>query len=293
MARQHHPGVHAFRAGIAIALGAATIISPVIGVKGLIEPQHSARASVRNLPRAASVLPPVEFLAVPPDPEPAGVLPAEFHSPVPVELSPAEIEALRVKGEAVSVSQARAAMPDCTGNVVNPDAENGKLNVEDLCVLPWTATDGSEQGPRRLRGDAALALGRLNAEYAVVFGADLCVGDAYRSYEEQVQVKARKPGLAAAPGASNHGWALAVDLCGGIQDDHSEQWKWMVANAPKFGWDNPEWAREGGRGPHEPWHFEYVAEVAKQRAKRDAAAAAAEQSSPRTTHQASKRRTRG
>jgi D-alanyl-D-alanine carboxypeptidase len=38
-----------------------------------------------------------------------------------------------------------------------------------------------------------------------------------------------------------------------------EHYAWLLENAPAFGWDNPAWARKGGSGPYEPWHFEYVA----------------------------------
>jgi LAS superfamily LD-carboxypeptidase LdcB len=82
--------------------------------------------------------------------------------------------------------------------------------------------------------------------------------DSYRDYASQVSVRARKPALAARPGTSQHGWGLAVDLAGGVEaaDEH---WAWLRDNAPAYGWDNPEWAREGGDGPYEPWHWEYVA----------------------------------
>jgi LAS superfamily LD-carboxypeptidase LdcB len=91
------------------------------------------------------------------------------------------------------------------------------------------------------------------------FGDDLCVTDAYRSYSEQVSVRWRKPGLAARPGTSQHGWGLAVDLCSSEAKDGTARHRWMRENAPDFGWDNPDWARSGGRGPFEPWHWEYVA----------------------------------
>jgi LAS superfamily LD-carboxypeptidase LdcB len=58
------------------------------------------------------------------------------------------------------------------------------------------------------------------------------------------------------PGTSNHGWALAVDLCGGINIGGSAQWAWMVANAARFGFVQPDWASPGGEKP-EPWHWEY------------------------------------
>ena len=65
-----------------------------------------------------------------------------------------------------------------------------------------------------------------------------------------------KPGLAAVPGTSNHGWALAVDLCGGIHIAGSAQWTWMTANAGRFGFVQPDWAGPAGEKP-EPWHWEY------------------------------------
>jgi LAS superfamily LD-carboxypeptidase LdcB len=66
----------------------------------------------------------------------------------------------------------------------------------------------------------------------------------------------RKPALAAVPWTSNHGWALAVDLCDGINVAGSAQWKWMTVNAGRFGFVQPDWARQGSEKP-EPWHWEY------------------------------------
>jgi hypothetical protein len=43
-------------------------------------------------------------------------------------------------------------------------------------------------------------------------GRPLVITDAYRDYDEQVDVAHRKPPLAANPGYSKHGWGLAVDL---------------------------------------------------------------------------------
>jgi hypothetical protein len=105
-----------------------------------------------------------------------------------------------------------------------------------------------------LRPDAAAALDRLSAAYAARFGHPLGVTDSYRDLAGQVSVARRKPGLAAKPGTSNHGWALALDLVVGGYG--STDYLWLRANAPRFGWDNPEWAR--GQGPKdEPWHWEW------------------------------------
>ena len=74
----------------------------------------------------------------------------------------------------------------------------------------------------------------------------------------QVAVKRSKPGLAARPGTSQHGWGLAVDLGGGVQkgDQHYE---WLAEHADDYAWENPEWAQRSGSGPDEPWHWEYAA----------------------------------
>src|SRR5699024_5407388 len=88
------------------------------------------------------------------------------------------------------------------------------------------------------------------------FGSPISVTDAYRDYATQVILKRRKGRMAATPGTSNHGWALAVDLGSGINSFGSAQHRWMRANAPKFGWIHPGWARQSGSLP-EPWHWEF------------------------------------
>jgi LAS superfamily LD-carboxypeptidase LdcB len=126
---------------------------------------------------------------------------------------------------------------------------NGFLPASTLCPL-------STGRGHRLRTDAARAFERLQATYASSLGRPMCVTDSYRSYAAQVDVFARKPSLAAVPGTSQHGWGLALDLCGGVQLFGSEAHEWMRANGPAFGWHHPHWARQGGRKP-EPWHWEY------------------------------------
>ncbi len=62
--------------------------------------------------------------------------------------------------------------------------------------------------------------------------------------------------VTAVPGTSNHGWALAVDLCDGINVFGTPQWTWMVQHAGRFGFVQPAWAGRHGDKP-EPWHWEY------------------------------------
>ncbi|TFV68948.1 hydrolase [Blastococcus sp. CT_GayMR20] len=125
---------------------------------------------------------------------------------------------------------------------------NGRIPGDALCAL----------GVHRhaLRCDAAASYSLMDDAFQAAFGSRLCITDSYRSYASQVSAFARKPALAAVPGTSNHGWALAVDLCGGINVAGSPQWDWMWANAPRFGFVQPDWAAPGGEKP-EPWHWEY------------------------------------
>ena len=126
--------------------------------------------------------------------------------------------------------------------------QNGRIPVEALCRL---GVDG-----HALRCDAAASYGALAAAYTAAFGTPLCITDSYRSFGAQVGAYHRKPALAAVPGTSNHGWALAVDLCAGVNVAGTPQWTWMTANAARFGFVQPDWARPGGEKP-EPWHWEY------------------------------------
>jgi hypothetical protein len=130
---------------------------------------------------------------------------------------------------------------------------NGRIPTSALTPLSWDAAE-------RLEVDAAAAFEALNVAYRARFGVNIAVTDSYRDYDAQVRVRAEKGNLAAIPGTSNHGWALAVDLGGGINTDYTtSQYLWMDANAPAYGWVNPSWARPGpGFQKREPWHWEYT-----------------------------------
>lgn len=146
-----------------------------------------------------------------------------------------------------------ASIPRPTGTCRGGDIRgfpNGMLPEDALCPL-W-GTSGQV-----LQADAAAAFNAMSHEYAAQFAAPICVTDSYRSYDEQVSVKAAKPTLAATPGMSNHGWGVATDLCDGIESFTSPQHAWMLANAMRFGWFHPAWAEPTGVKP-EPWHWEYA-----------------------------------
>jgi cell wall-associated NlpC family hydrolase len=153
---------------------------------------------------------------------------------------------------------AGAVRVEC-GNTVHPPTSdrsrqwggypNGLIPPSALCPVGV--------GGHRLRCDAAAAYRALSAAFEAGTGAPLCITDSYRSYAGQVDLYGRKPALAAVPGTSNHGWGLAVDLCGGVERFGTAQYAWMVANAGRFGFLHPTWA-DPGNGREEPWHWEYA-----------------------------------
>lgn len=85
-------------------------------------------------------------------------------------------------------------------------------------------------------------------------GFTLGINSTYRSYQGQVDAKARYGNAAAAPGTSNHGWGKAVDF-GAYSNDG---YKWLWKNAGKFGFKPlSNW----GLSPNTPdateaWHWE-------------------------------------
>ncbi|WP_131100234.1 M15 family metallopeptidase [Streptomonospora litoralis] len=126
---------------------------------------------------------------------------------------------------------------------------NGLLPQNSLCELP--------QDGESLRGDAAVDFMKMNQAYAERFGESMCLTSSYRDLSKQQSLYATKPpGMAAVPGTSNHGWGLAVDLCGGVQNQGSPQFNWLEENSTKWGWFHPQWAYSN---PFEPWHWEYEA----------------------------------
>jgi D-alanyl-D-alanine carboxypeptidase len=139
------------------------------------------------------------------------------------------------------------SVPGCDAKI-DESPTNGQVGTDHLCPIG---------GGEMLRPDAAAAFMALNAAYQQRFGVPLQITDAYRTLREQSILRRQKPGLAARPGTSEHGFGLAVDLGGGIESYYTTQHKWMRTHAPDFGFDLPKWARDGN-GREEPWHWEYT-----------------------------------
>jgi len=127
------------------------------------------------------------------------------------------------------------------------DVGNGQLPKEGLCKLPWT-------NKSVLRCDAEFSFELLDQAFKAEFGHDIDITDSYRDYETQVDVREQLGKIAAVPGYSNHGNGIALDLGSNIPDTSSKEYQWMVENAGKFHWYNPEWAQTT---KIEPWHWEY------------------------------------
>ena len=127
--------------------------------------------------------------------------------------------------------------------------ENGAIPADVLTPLSW-------QPEERLRPDAAKDFEKLNAAYKAEFGQDLSLSDSYRSYDEQVALKAKRGKWAATPGTSNHGWAMAVDIRDGVGQFGTPEHEWMLENSARYGWQHPDWAEPNGSLP-EAWHWEY------------------------------------
>jgi hypothetical protein len=153
---------------------------------------------------------------------------------------------VRLDGSAVDPVQV-LAVPE----LPRPSYTNGEVPDDALC-------SATPDGAQHLRCDAAVAYRLLDAAYDDAFGTSICITDSYRSRAGQEDVFRHKPGLAATPGTSNHGWGVATDLCGGIERFDTPEHDWMVTHGPALGWVHPSWAGAGGSRP-EPWHFEYDA----------------------------------
>ena len=170
-----------------------------------------------------------------------------------VEAAPPASVAQAVSAEARTVLAAsrsveRSPLPGCDSSAM-PKGTNGKLSTEGLCELWGTGSYA--------RADAAVALAALNEAYIQKFGNNMCITDGYRTLSSQYSLKSSKGDFAATPGTSEHGWGLAVDLCASTYQG-SVKTQWLRTNAPLFGWDNPAWARPGGSGATEPWHWEFT-----------------------------------
>jgi LAS superfamily LD-carboxypeptidase LdcB len=132
------------------------------------------------------------------------------------------------------------------------DSPNGAIPEKYLCHVDFNATV-------LLRCDAALALESLDRAYRKQTGHHLAVVSSYRTVSKQEVLFNEKGELAAAPGTSNHGRGLAIDLAGAgdVGQYDSPVYLWLKAHAQAYGWHHPAAMEADGPGPYEPWHWEF------------------------------------
>jgi LAS superfamily LD-carboxypeptidase LdcB len=129
---------------------------------------------------------------------------------------------------------------------------NGAIPEKYLCHVGFNSTV-------LLRCDAALALESLDRAYREQTGHHLAVVSSYRTVSNQEVLFTEKGELAAAPGTSNHGRGLAIDLAGAgdLGQYDSPVYQWLKAHAQTYGWHHPAAMEADGPGPYEPWHWEF------------------------------------
>lgn len=182
---------------------------------------------------------------------------------------------------AANYQAAVAIVTNLTGDMLLDD-EVGGFDVAEFCagsvsdgigdggwggysngLIPATALCPLTAPGQLLRCDAGQAWDAMAAAFHAASGSAMCITDSYRSLDVQIRLRAEKPTLAAVPGTSNHGWALAVDLCEpGLtgMGFTTATYLWLKTNAAAYGFSHPPWA-EPGRGQEEPWHWEYTGGV--------------------------------
>ena len=135
---------------------------------------------------------------------------------------------------------------------------NGEIPDSELQALSFSPEN-------KMHKKAATAMEEMNKAYKADNGSDLTINEAYRDCATQAAYATPgnplyQGGNAAdyPPCQSNHGWGLAVDINVGGFD--SSVYKWLKANAHKYGYVHPAWA-EPGTKKSEAWHWEYARRV--------------------------------
>lgn len=218
------------RGGVLAGFGLAMVVYPIMG--NVVEYHSNAAEAVPGVVLGQS-------------PTTGHALLGDGPSLIPTVL---DLPTLAEQSPAYTVADtgyiASTLLPNCILPATFDGEENGMLAADQLCLLP----DGSNY----MRADAAQNFAQMNGQFKEKFGRDLCLVEGYRSYPDQVRIKALRGWLAASPGTSMHGFGIAFDLCGG--DDEGAPRQWLDVNAAAYGFVNPDWAKYR---KYEPWHWEY------------------------------------
>jgi hypothetical protein len=170
--------------------------------------------------------------------------PASFDAALQDALASAPTAGMASAASAAGATPAVQRSPGDYGHL-EPPAE---LRAYGNGRVPASALESIGSGDQRLWAPAAEGYRRMVAD-AAGDGVTIGVTDSYRDYATQVRLVDEKGlysqgGLAAAPGTSNHGWGVAVDL---DLDDRAQAW--MRSNGWRYGFVEDV--------PREPWHWTY------------------------------------
>ncbi len=218
------------RGGVLAGFGLAMVVYPIMG--NVVEYHRTAAGSIPGVVLGQS-------------PTTGHALLGDGPSLIPTVLAlPSIDDKSRLVAMADTGYIGSSLLPNCVLPATFDGEVNGKLAPDQLCLLP--------DGKNYLRADAAQNFAQLNEQFKAKFGREICLQQGYRSYAEQVAIKATRGYLAASPGTSMHGMGVAFDLCQG--DDNGAAKAWFDATAAAYGFDNPDWAKFR---KFEPWHWEY------------------------------------
>lgn len=160
------------------------------------------------------------------------------------------------------------------------------IDIVDPNICPQSNRLNQDGGGNMFNPNAAASVKALIESFNKANpGKYLVPGACFRSVDAQIAAYLRSgghqiaggewvggSGVAAVPRTSNHGWGLAIDFriastnsdgtpSGngiGISSYSSPEYIWLTNNGYQFGWSNPSEMRQGGSGPLEPWHWQYV-----------------------------------
>ena len=159
------------------------------------------------------------------------------------------------------------------------DVYNIKLGSSDnLALNNWTGGGAVGLNFAQLYWLAIPAQEALQklAKQATDEGIVFTINSTYRSYPYQENIKRQYPAQSAPPGTSPHGWGGAIDILelnkavgkstgaevNKVQRQTNPLYRWLAANAPKYGWINPKYLADGKTskgtsGGDEIWHWEW------------------------------------
>jgi LAS superfamily LD-carboxypeptidase LdcB len=184
------------------------------------------------------------------------------------------------------------AYPPIVLTIIDNGGLNGNMQpqMSKIGDLPAGITN-SISDTKELLAEAIAPLKAMLTEWVTWMKAEGFVGSkgtyaninsAFRTHQQQVDIRTKHGSNAARPGTSNHGWGIAIDfqfykkngdiifnydkngkpnVNEGYNFDINESIVWLLKNSYRFGWVIPENLRDNA-GLEEFWHFEYHGKAA-------------------------------